>query len=325
MRRKLLTILFLQLCVCSLQAQGFQRFLHRTDSLLDARQRRKKIDTAYIIRPKTKWTVTGRVKVTGTKLEIEGKERGVPFHSKMKADYKSTISVGVNYSGVSLFLSLNPAKLMGKYKDFELNLSSYGNRWGFDVSYQDARNFTGWHDEEGRERIHLPADVLRMKTFNANAYYAFNHKRFSYPAAFNQSCIQRRSAGSFLLGLSGQWQYATVDAQQFESQYKAITIGIGAGYGYNWVPGRNWLVHLSALPTFCLISHKTLLVNNEDVPFKYHFPEVIITGRGAIVRQFGNWFAGTSMQYNFNNVGDKNKLAVNNQKWLARLFVGCRF
>jgi hypothetical protein len=329
-RHLAIAILFVFASECHAQSDGKSgvgnSLRQKVNSILTARYYRKDaIDTAYITRPRTKWTVTARLNVSGADINTEGIDNGHHFKSEMKADYKSTLSLGVSYLGFTLSAALNPAKLIGKYRDYELNFNSYGRRFGFDIIYQDAHNFTGWHDTEGMERIELPADILSVKTLNLNAFYVFNRRRFSYPAAFSQSYIQKQSAGSFLLGLSGQWQYATVDAQQFESQYKAITIGIGAGYGYNWVPGRNWLVHLSALPTFCLVSHKTLLVNNEDVPFKYHFPEVIITGRRAVVRQFGNWFAGTSMQYNFNNVGDKNKLAVNNQKWLARLFVGCRF
>ena len=37
-----------------------------------------------------------------------------------------------------------------------------------------------------------------------NLYYIFNHRRFSYPAAFSQSTIQRRSAGSPFVG---HWLY----------------------------------------------------------------------------------------------------------------------
>ena len=54
------------------------------------------------------------------------------------------------------------------------------------------------------ERVELPEDMLAVKTLNVNAYYAFDSSRFSYPAAFSQSYIQRRSAGSFLLAFSGQ-------------------------------------------------------------------------------------------------------------------------
>ena len=305
------------------QAQKFKRMLHRIDSVLSVRYHRSKIDTMYITRPETKWTLKGIISLSGAAVEVEGKEFGRSVTSRMDADYKSTLSVSANYLGVSLSLSLNPAKLLGKYNDFELNINSYNNRWGFDFIYQDASNFTGWHEEEGQQRIELPPEVLTMKTLNVNAYYAFNHRRFSYPAAFTQSYIQRRSAGSFLLAVSGQGQHSETKGN-YESVLKVTNIGIGGGYGYNWVPSHRWLIHISSLPTFTVYSKTSLTVNNERTPLKYHFPEVIITARGAIVRQFTNWFMGATMVFNFTNIGDRDQLSVMNNKWRARFFVGFR-
>ncbi len=305
------------------KAQKLWRMLQHNDSLLTERYRRGNIDTMYITRPQTKWTLTGRLNVSGAKLEIEGLQDDKHFKSQMTADYKSTFSLGVNYLGVSLNMSLNPAKMMGKYKDFELNLNSYSNRWGVDFIYQDARNFKGWHQVDGEQRLELPPEVLSLKSLNVNAYYAFNYRRFSYPAAFSQSYIQRRSAGSFLLAISGQGQRTKTKAQ-YETLLNVTNIGIGGGYGYNWVPSRHWLLHLSALPTFTVFSRTSLTVNDERIPIHYKFPEVIITARGAVVRQFGNMFVGTSMVFNFTNIGDKDDLAVHNLKWLTRLFVGYR-
>ena len=294
------------------------------DSALTSRYNRNKgIDTAYIMRPQTKWTVVGRINVSGAKIEAEGIDNGLHFKSEMKADYKSTLSVAVSYLGISLSASLNPAKLMGKYRDYELNFNSYGKRFGFDVIYQDAKNFTGWHDHDGMERIELPADMLKVKTLNVNAFYVFNSSRFSYPAAFSQSYIQRRSAGSFLLAASGQGQHASLDWEQ-EMQLKVTNIGIGAGYGYNYVPRQGWLFHISALPTFIVYSKTSMTFGDNRVPLHYHFPEAIITGRGAAVYQWRNKFAGLSMVFNFTNIGDEESLAVHNIKWRARTFFGIR-
>ena len=294
------------------------------DSALTSRYNRNKgIDTAYIMRPQTKWTVVGRINVSGAKIETEGVDNGLHFNSEMKADYKSTLSVAVSYLGISLSASLNPAKLMGKYRDYELNFNSYGKRFGFDVIYQDAKNFTGWHDHDGMERIKLPADMLKVKTLNVNAFYVFNSSRFSYPAAFSQSYIQRRSAGSFLLAASGQGQHASLDWEQ-EMQLKVTNIGIGAGYGYNYVPRQGWLLHISALPTFIVYSKTSMTFGDNRVPLHYHFPEAIITGRGAAVYQWRNKFAGLSMVFNFTNVGNEESLAVHNIKWRVRTFFGLR-
>ena len=102
-------------------------------------------------------------------------------------------------------------------------------------------------------------------------------------------------------------------------------IGIGAGYGYNYVPSKQWLLHISALPTFIVYSNTKMTFNDTKLPLHYHFPEVIITGRGAVVRQLGNKFFGMSMVFNFTNVGNEKNLAVHNIKWRVRAFLGFRF
>lgn len=301
-----------------------QNIFQRAESMLSRRYYKGNIDTAYIIRPQTKWTITARMNVSGATIDTEGTEHEQHFKSKMEANRKATLSVGVSYLGLSLSASLNPAKLMGKYHDYELNFSSYGRKFGFDVIYQDAKNFKGWHDHEGRERMELPDGVLSVKTLNLNAFYVFNNRRFSYPAAFSQSYIQRQSAGSFLLAASGMGQHATLNGSQ-EIQLKMTNIALGTGYGYNYVPGKGWLLHISALPTFIVYSKTSMTFGDTSVPLSYHFPEVIITGRGAVVRQWSNKFVGMSMVFNFTNIGHKETLTVHNVKWRVRTFFGVRF
>lgn len=314
--------------ICLLAALAFhqasaQSLLHRVDSILSVRYRKGNIDTAFITRPATKWTVTARLNVSGAKIEAKGIDNGLHFNSEMKAAYKSTLSLGVSYLGFSLSAALNPAKLMGKYRDYELNFNSYGRRFGFDVIYQDAHNFTGWHDHEGMERIELTDGLLKVKTLNVNAFYVFNSRRFSYPAAFSQSYIQRHSAGSFLLAASGQGQRATLDWEP-DMRLKITNLALGAGYGYNYVPGQGWLLHISALPTFIVYSNTSMTFGDTRVPLHYHFPETIITGRGSVVRQWTNKFAGLSMVYNFTNIGHEESLAIHNTKWRVRTFFGLR-
>ena len=302
---------------------GAQRLFHRIDSILTMNYRKGDIDTTYITRPATKWTVTARMNVSGAKIEAKGMDQGQHFKAEMEANRKATLSLGVSYLGLSLNASLNPGKLMGKYRDYELNFNSYGRRFGFDIIYQDAKNFTGWHDHEGMERVILPDGLLSVKTLNVNAFYVFNSRRFSYPAAFSQSYIQRRSAGSFLLAASGMGQHATLDWDQ-GMQLKMTNISLGAGYGYNYVPSQGWLLHISALPTFIVYSNTSMTFGDTRVPLHYHFPEAIITGRGAVVRQWGNKFLGISMLFNFTNIGHEESLAIHNIKWRVRTFFGLR-
>ena len=315
-----LILLHLFICVAS-HAQN--TLSQRIDSLLEQGYLRANIDTDYVVRPQEKWTLTGRLNISGAQIGIEGVENGQPFVSEMTAAHKVTLSIGLSYLGYSFSVALNPAKLLGHYRDYELNFQSYGKRFGFDIAYQDAHNFTGWHEVKGQERTILPADMLALKTLNLNTYYIFNHRRFSYPAAFASSYIQHRSAGSFMLAASGQGQQGMTSGSQ-KSRFSMMNIGIGAGYGYNYVPAQGWLLHLSALPTFIVYSATSFTYDDISVPLHYHFPEVIITSRGAIVYQMGKTFAGLSMVFNFTNIGNEEKLMVKNLKWRARLFYGVR-
>lgn len=311
-------------------SQSMRRFLQKADSLLSYRYTHSNIDTSYIMRPATKWTLKGRLNVSGADVGAEGVSDGVHFRSKLEADFKTTVSLSVNYLGVALGLALNPGKLSGSYQDYEFNMNSYSNRFGFDIIYQNARNFKGHYESDMSEPIDMHTDWLRLQSLNVNAYYAFNYRRFSSPAAFSQSFIQRRSAGSFLLALSVQGQRALADEDLDlggkTMKLKSLNFGIGAGYGYNFVPSARWLLHVSVLPTLVVASHASLRYDGECVPMPYHFPQVVTTGRFAVVYQFSKrYFAGLTSVLTYSNIGDDDRLSVENLKWRNRAFFGIRF
>lgn len=107
--------------------------------------------------------------------------------------------------------------------------------------------------------------------------------------------------------------------------FKMTNIGLGAGYGYNYVPAHNWMFHLSVLPTYIIYSHTSLKMADNKIPLQHHFPEGIITTRAAIVKQIGNnKFAGISALYNYTNIGHEDNLAIRNQKWRTQIYFGFR-
>lgn len=171
--------------------------------------------------------------------------------------------------------------------------------------------------------------AIRQQALNVNLYYAFNSKRFSFPAAFSQSYLQRRSAGSFMVGASFDGQITDIDANETANQQpinlKLIEIGIGAGYGYNLVAGKRWLFHASLLPTFDFYIHSRLKENGERINLHYRFPSLITTGRGAAVYSWRNQFAVASLIYNYSVVGDRDQLQVRRSKWRVRFTYGFRF
>ena len=325
MYKRLFAIMMPALMCGMSQPLSAQNLFLRLDSMLTRNYHKANYDTAYIERPRSKWAIVARVNMSGAEIETEGMDNGAHFKSLMEAKRKTTVSLGFSYSGILLSASLNPAQMMGKYHDYEFNMNCYRRNFGFDIIYQDAKNFTGWYDQDGLERMELRDGTLKVKTLNLNAYYAFNNRRFSYPAAFSQSYIQRRPAGSFLLAASCMAQQAALDVEQEqELKLKMLNVGIGAGYGYNFVPGKGWLLHISALPTLVAYSKATMTYGDDRVSLRYKFPEFIITTRGAVVRQWNSSYAGLSMVYNYTNTGDRDDFSVYNSKWRIRTFFGLR-
>ena len=227
-------------------------------------------------------------------------------------------------------MALNPAKFSGAYKDYEFNLNYYSNRLSLDFSYQRAESLSGDIERMGNSYSMESGDA-KMKVVNLVGYYTFNHRRFSYPAAFNQSYIQRRSAGSWLAGIS--YQGGTIETTDDlkdrspkapEVQIRIGHVGIGGGYGYNLVLGQKWLLHLSVLPTFVVYNYNKLTVNGERREAKHMHFNMIFNERAAVVYNFSpRYFAGATLVMN-NSVFDDEVVTVNQNKWRARAFFGFR-
>ena len=326
-RNIVLLVIILLAGTLRVPAQNSSKFRQRVDSLLIRKYWRANVDTSYVTRPQAKMMILGRLNVSGAKIKTQGHINNHSFSSELTADYKSTLSAGVSYRGILINFSVNPARLLGKYRDFELYLQSYKPRFGFDISYQDAHNFKGTVTvDDVQNHVTKTDDMFKVETVHINMYYVFNPRRFSYAAALAYSYIQRKSAGSLLIAVSAQGQHARVQSSESGViDFKMTIIGIGAGYGYNYVPSPSWLFHLSTVPTFIVYSKTSFTSDNDNVPLQYRFPEFIVTSRAAIVKQIGkNKFAGLSMVYYYTNIGEEKHLYVNNRKWLVRIYFGFR-
>ncbi len=322
--RLLLIFLPAQLC-CSCTAMGQSRLLHRIDSVAGRMYYRAKVDTAYIRRPEGRWIVKLRANVSGAQIETEGTMDGVSYKTELQSALRETFSVGVAYRGLSLGLSLNPAHLTGRDNDMELNVSSYGNKVGGEIVLHSSKTFSGTVTRDGLEND-VGVGLVRHTILSANGYYVFNHRRFSYPAALSQSYRQRRSAGSWMLGLSLWGGVVSADrsealmSQPFDIHLAQIAIG--GGYGHNFVAGRRWLFHISALPTFVVYGRNRMETDGASRKIDYSFPEVIITSRAAIIYHFPRCFTGLSMVASIMSMGTPDKMEFADSKWRGRLFFG---
>ena len=317
---------------CSMvNAQGRdQQVRAKVDSALTARYYRTPYDTNYVVRPEGKLTLKVRLNQTGNDFHAKGTVNGIYSKADLKTSHKTTMSLGASYRGISAAVAINPAKMSGAYKDYEFNLNYYSSRISLDFSYQRSESLAGdvYRDDNLSQ---LESGDLTLKVVNLAGYYTFNHRRFSFPAAFTQSYIQRRSAGSWLAGISYQGgSIKTSDELKVRTPNAPdVTIdvghvGIGGGYGYNWVLGKKWLLHFSILPTFVVYNRNKMTVNGERKEAQRMRFNMIFNERAAIVYHFSpRYFAGATLVMN-NSVFDDDVVVVNQNKWRARAFLGLR-
>lgn len=298
----------------------------RIESALRTNYEKVNYDTLYMTRPNTKLTLKLRGNLSGTKIKGKDKEAEGTVKSDLKTKNRGTISVGASYLGLSAAVAVNPANLSGKNKDMEYNINFYGNRFGLEANYLDAKTLSG-NISQNEYNFHLDKGDVKFQMLTITGYYAFNHKRFSYPAAFTQSYIQKRSAGSWLVGANFQTARIkdTKDAPEVlqDTRLTMTSFAIGGGYGYNFV-AKKWLFHISAQPNLIVYNRNSIRLSGEKQKTGTYFPQMIFTTRAAIVYNFNaRYFAGSTFLFNTTTLGNRNHY-TDIMQWRARAFVGVR-
>ncbi len=187
---------------------------------------------------------------------------------KYRPDRKLNLGVGVAYKWFALDLVFNFG--IGEETEFE-------NKEAFDFQ---ATVFGGKHYISGAYQYYygyqmsglngvpddaIPPDNIRgdiRTAFTALQYlFAYNYDRFSLKAPFIQNEIQRKSAGSVLLG--AKFQLFTMDAdssiipsgsEMYFNENANITsvlsssFGVSAGYMYTYVFKEHFYITASAIP-----------------------------------------------------------------------------
>jgi len=310
------------------QAGRGKDWFHRLDSFLERRYYSGSYDTLYFTRPHNRITIRNREGLSGTGWVIKSTKNGELQTSRLEAARRFVVSLGVSYRGLMLSYSLNPAKIKGSYKDFEFETNEYNNKWGFDVVLQNTNTLSGTQTISGKTTQIEPGQIHQISVY-LDAFYTFNKRRFSYAAAFSQSYIQKKSAGSWLVGGSFLGSNINVRGNAnlgvMGSHMRFIQVGLGGGYGYNYVPAEGWLIHVSSLPHLIVFDRSRLEIDDDNKKFHYRFPEVQVTARFAVVRNFKHGFLGTQIVANYLATGRKKNAYVGHNKWRSRIFFGLRF
>lgn len=234
-------------------------------------------------------------------------------------------------------------------KSTEFSLSLYSSMLGCDMVYiKNTGNFTmrnihGFDDIKNDQFKGRTFKGLDTYTFSLNTYYVCNHRKFSYPAAYAQSTVQRKSCGSWILGFRYDRQKIKFDHTKLpeemvgnqnttgkiidELKWKKIdyyNYSISAGYAYNWVFAKNFLLAISCTPAIGFKKAKGERIQGEEFLLNIRNLSFDFISRAGIVWNNTHWFAGASF---INHLYDyrRDKITLTNSVNYLNIYVGFNF
>ena len=286
----------------------FMGRLHQVQQYLDDKAK-SKVDPKYIEVPDKPWRVILRYKENGVDVDYE---HSVDFPAtNERAEWKlcfeppvaSSVGFWVGYRGTGFSYSKSLTKNAGRYYSFSTTGAKYGFNFRLRRFKTDDAEFSGKGYKDGQldgepydTAFSMPSPVW-IRSVYVNGYYVFNGRRYSQAAAYNQSVIQRHSAGSFLLGAT--WYQSSFDYSDMANGYfmifgdgisriKVHQANLGVGYGYNWVPLRGLVVNAMVMPT--------VSVYNRVKVYKYDFNYYLAPQEP--VDDYGEWDKETMLWAN---------------------------
>ncbi|MDE5842911.1 MAG: DUF4421 domain-containing protein [Muribaculaceae bacterium] len=185
---------------------------------------------------------------------------------------------------------------------FSLDLSFNSNTGG---SY--IRTF-GDYNNHKIFREYFPG--VNLHSFTSDLYYYFNNRKYANGASYNFSKFQKRSAGSFILGLTYSYEdieldftklpeyllpYMKVDPKAYRFNYYNYCLLLG--YGYNWVLNPHILLNATVMPSVGVLhcteqstdgSGKLFSLNIKGrISFTYNLNNFFIS---FIAKADGHWY-----------------------------------
>ena len=260
----------------------------------------RKVDPLYVEVPKKPWRVILRSKVKSTDVDYMNTiyEPEPNKYSDWEICFRppvgTSIGIWVGYRGLGVSYSQSLTKNSGRY----FSISSTAAKYGFNfrlTKFQMSKillSYKYYEDgevaDEDEDECETFAPVWIRSIYN-NGYYVFNGRRYSQAAAYSQSDIQRRSAGSFLDGAT--WYQSSLNFSDILNagimllsynvgRIKSEQANIGIGYGYNFVPFRGFVINAMAMPN--------ISVYNRVSTYKYDF-NYCLPFEDDVIDDFGEW------------------------------------
>ena len=287
MRRALILIFFSSLIVCGASAQSAERdstLIRKVSKVVrnTGRSVRRHFreanatDESYIAPNTHDFTVMLENSSWFEHCRLRGKtgRPGSGDYQQIGFAPRPSFKLGLYFGWKWIFLGYSVdvgdlgSRRHNKVKKTDIQFSLYTSQVGLDLYYRKTGNNFRIRSVGGFDLPHSvrssclkPFDGLRSCLKGFNAYYIFNHHKFSYPAIYSQSTRQLKSAGSVMAGLSYSRQKFSFDYSRLPlplrgklcdamklSMVRYSDYNVSLGYGYNWALKHNWALNASLLP-----------------------------------------------------------------------------
>lgn len=218
------------------------------------------------------------------------------------------LGFGVNYKWFGLAVAFNfpfvnnDNHIYGETNRFDFQLNIFARKFVVDFYLQSYQGFYIANPDsyiptwEPGMAYPIRPDI-KTTAIGGNYLYVFNDKKYSGQAAFNQTEMQKKSAGSFLLGGSVSFFSIAGDSMFIPSvlsdlynedlHFKEIDVsvlGIMAGYTHTFVLWKKFYITLSFIPGISVQG------------YKIGYPDASKDKDGSIVA--GNYLVKTAFVYN---------------------------
>lgn len=257
------------------------------------------------------------------------------------------IGFGFTYKWLGLNMAFNlpfinnDDEIYGKTRRFDLSTHIYGRKLIFDLNYQWYKGYylanpqgvvPGW--QEGDPYPHR-SDIT-VTTFGGAGFYVFNHKRFSYRAAFTFNERQKKSAGSWVIGGGFGWNFTKGDSSLVNSDFiveldsvsiekaRLGTMYTTGGYAHSFVI-KNFFLSLTLGLGFGL-SNDRLEVGgvSQEVVKKIGF-NVVTVFRASFGYNSDDFYIGFTMYNNAYALSPQDNIGLSYSYTSFNIYAGYRF
>lgn len=264
-------VMALGTCGQTMAQSGLLSFIKKVGDKIDSMSV-SGVDRRYIDAPEKPWQLImrGNLSQTIVTMETQGSLAGEEYHAKpsLKTVPAQYMGLWAGYRGYGVGYTVN----VGGDKGSSLTFGATGGSYGINVRIHSFENSTPNFNlssdiipEEVKDtwKEVVLKDPIRVNTLIADGYYLFNGKKFSYAAAYDQSVIQKRSAGSLMAGLMYNYTHINYSSDtngdliylmEGLGRVKLWQGSVGVGYAYNWVPARGLLINVMAMPMLTFVN-----------------------------------------------------------------------